>query len=186
MKKVVALLVVVVSMVFLSGCSVKKTAELTDAEKFANEYSISVKNPFTYATIDEVLELLKHKSGVVFFGDSDCEWCITSASILSDIGMDQKVDTIYYYNPKKIKTKNTKEYQDLLSLLQDYLDKDERGDADLSLPEVYFVKNGKIIGHNNATTTIEKSMDTMTTKTKKKLREQYLDLWENYKKVECA
>ena len=46
MKKVVIL--VVLCSLFVVGCSVKKTEELTDAERFANEYSISSNNYMVY------------------------------------------------------------------------------------------------------------------------------------------
>lgn len=186
MKKVVTFLVVMIGIGILGGCSVKKTAELTDAERFANEYSIDIKNPFTYATIDEVLDLLKNKSGIVFFGDSDCEWCAIHASLLSDASMEQKLDKIYYYNPRIIKAQNTKKYRELLSILQKYLDLGENEDIALSLPEVYFIKNGKIIAHKNGASITEIDSDKMTSKTKEKLKQEYLSLIKDYKKKECA
>ena len=57
MKKVVVV-IAIFSLLLINGCSVKKMEELTDAEKFANEYSISEKNPFHYATVDDVLDLI--------------------------------------------------------------------------------------------------------------------------------
>lgn len=186
MKKVVTFLVVMIGIGILGGCSVKKTAELTDAERFANEYSIDIKNPFTYATIDEVLDLLKNKSGIVFFGDSDCEWCVVSASILSEVGMDQQLDTIYYYNPTKIATQNTKKYRELISILQKHLDLEEEEEFTLSLPEVYFVKNGKIVAYKDGTSIAEVDSDKKISKSKEKLKQEYLSLIKDYKKKECA
>ena len=186
MKKVVTFLVVIIGIGFLGGCSVKKTIELTDAERFANEYAINTKNPFTYATIGQVLDLLENKSGIIFFGDSDCEWCVISASILSDVGMDQKLDTIYYYNPTKIKAQNTKKYRELVSILQKHLDLEAEEEFTLSLPEVYFVKNGKIVAHKDGTSITEIDSDRKTSKSKEKLKQEYLSLIKDYKKKECA
>lgn len=186
MKKAVTFLVAIIGIGFLGGCSVKKTIELTDAERFANEYSINTKNPFIYATIDEVLDLLENKSGIIFFGDSDCEWCVVSASILSDVSVDQKLDTVYYYNPTKIEAKNTKKYRELVSVLRKHLGLEEAEEFTLSLPEVYFVKKGKVIAHKDGTSITEIDSDKKTSKSKEKLKQEYLNLIKDYRKKEGA
>ena len=66
MKKVVFLLLVGLVLI-TSGCSVKKTADISNAERFAAEYSVSKDNPFVYASVDEVLEVLKSGTGIIFF-----------------------------------------------------------------------------------------------------------------------
>ena len=82
MKKVVIL--VVLCSLFVAGCSVKKTEELTDAERFANEYSISSNNPFCYTTLNNLLELLeKDESFILFVGNSDSEWSSLGAKSLN-------------------------------------------------------------------------------------------------------
>lgn len=174
MKKVVGLLVLVLGVYFISGCSVKKTAELTDAEKFANEYSISDEHPFTYATIDEVLDVLKNKTGIIFFGDSDCEWCTTSVSVFRDIAVDEGIEKIYYYNPKNIQMKNTKKYQELSSLLE------IKEKQEFSIPSIYGVVDGKITFHSSTTT------GEVTEGTKEKLRKQYSFLIKQYRNEECT
>ena len=74
MKKVVFIIVAIGFIFTMSGCSVKKVEELTDAEKFANEYSVSEENPFQYATLDDILDLFNNnKSGILFLGDSYSE-----------------------------------------------------------------------------------------------------------------
>ena len=86
MKKVVVVIIIFSSLLLINGCSIKKMEELTDAEKFANEYSISENNPFHYATIDEVLDLVTdNKSGILFLGDSDSEWSTFGVQILNKV-----------------------------------------------------------------------------------------------------
>lgn len=185
MKKVVFLLLV--GFILLTGCSVKKTEELSNAEKFAAEYSISKDNPFEYATIDEVLDILESGSGIIFFGNSDCEWCVASAAILNQALTYKNVSKVYYYNPKNIREKNTKKYQKLLQLLGDNLEKDESDSPYLYLPDVYFVRDGKIIGHNNDTATMNGTVDeALTDKNRKELKNKYLELISEYNIGECA
>ena len=82
MKKAVVLIVLCSVLFLISGCSLKKTEELSDAEKFANEYSISKNNPFQYADVDDVLALFDNQSGILFLGNSDCEWSTYGAKVL--------------------------------------------------------------------------------------------------------
>ena len=95
MKKICFLFLI--GMLMLTGCSVKKTNELTDAEKFSREYGVSKDNPFKYLTIDETIDMLEHGSGIIFLGNSDCEWCTASAKILTKALKEKNVDQAYYY-----------------------------------------------------------------------------------------
>lgn len=185
MKKVVFLLVI--SVVLLTGCSVKKTEDISGAEKFAAEYSVNKDNPFEYISIEEVLEIFKGGSGIVFFGNSDCEWCLETAKILNQAVVYKNIDKVYYYNPKDIREKDSSEYKELIKLLGDNLEKNEQGEAYLYLPDVYFVKNGKIIGHNNDTATMSGTVDeALSDENKKELKNKYLDLISEYNVKECS
>ena len=116
MKKVVFLFII--GLVLLTGCSVKKTEELSSAEKFSLEYSISKDNPFEYVTIDEVLNILESQSGIIFFGTSDSDMCVSSAKILNQVLDSKNISRVYYYNPKSIQEKNTKKYRKLINKLE--------------------------------------------------------------------
>lgn len=139
MKKVVVLFVSMILIFSVNGCSVKKTAELTDAEKFANEYSISVENPFKYATLSEVLNLVQNDSGILFLGDSDSEWSTFGVQALNKVVTDAKIDEVYYFNPETVRNKDSKQYKNLAELLQ--------LDEESSLPIVYVIVDGKVVDH---------------------------------------
>lgn len=174
MKKIFFLFVF---LLLITGCSVKKATELTDAEKFANEYSVSEKNQFKYVNIDETIDIIKNGTGIIFFGNSDCEWCVASAQILTDVLKNEKSLKIYYYNPKMIQDKNTKKYKQLITLLKDYLETDKEDNSYLFLPDIYFVKNGRIIGHNNDLATMNGTIEkSLTEKRKKQIKNKYKKL----------
>lgn len=182
MKKIVFLLICVVLM---SGCSVKKVDELSNAEKFAAEFSISEDNPFEYATIDKVLEILDGGTGIIFFGNSDCEWCVESVEILNDALEYKNISEVYYYNPTGIQNKNTAKYKELIKLLDEYLEKDENNVSLLNLPDVYFVKNGKVLGHVNSNITDDLDDESLE-KSKIELKDEYLNLISEYVIKECS
>lgn len=146
MKKVVILFII---MFFISGCSVKKTDNVTDAEIFASEYAISKDNVFTYASIDEVLELFESGTGIVFFGNSDQDYLSDLVKIFSDLVEKKNISKVYYYNPVSIKNNEEDSYNQLINLLGDNLTIDDNGDGYLAVPSIYFVKNGKIVGYND-------------------------------------
>ena len=146
MKKIVFLLICVILM---SGCSVKKVNELSEAEKFAVEFSIDENNPFEYANVEQIIDIFDNGTGIIFFGNSDDEWCVESVKIFNDTVEYKNISEVYYYNPSSIQNKNTDEYKKLIEYTKEYLNEDEAGNVDLHTPEIYVVKNGKIINHSN-------------------------------------
>lgn len=137
MKKAVVLIVLCSVLFLISGCSLKKTEELSDAEKFANEYSISKNNPFQYADVDDVLALFDSQSGILFLGNSDCEWSTYGAKVLNEVLKEEKIEKVYYFNPENAKHKENKKYKKVIKLLNIT--------EDTSLPVVYVIRDGKIL-----------------------------------------
>lgn len=185
MKKLVVCFSIIILLV--TGCTVKKEEEVTDAEKFAVEYSVSEENPFKYRKIDEVLETLKSGTGIIFFANSDCEFCVEAAKILVEALNYKNVDQVYYYNPQKIRDDDTEEYQELKEILDDFLETNKEEEKYLFLPDIYFVRDGKIIGHNNDLATMNGSVDeVLTTKRRKDIKDKYLELIGEYNVKECS
>ncbi len=183
MRKLVSLFVVVI--ILMTGCSIKKESEVTDAEKFAAEYSVDEKNPFKYASIDEVLDIFNTGNGIVFFANSDNELCVEVAKILLDSLDGKNIEDVYYYNPQVIRDNNTDDYNKLIDIIEDYLPLNDNLEPYLFLPDVYFVREGKIIGHNNDVATIKGTIDDiLTEKRKKQLKNKYLELINSYNSVE--
>ena len=124
------LIILILILVCVSGCSIKKEKDLTDAEMFHKEYAVSKDNPFKYATIDEILDILENGSGIILFGTSDSEVSAKTVKILFEAMKEtgHEKERIYYYDPIKIRDNQTKEYDKLVSLLYDYLDyRDDEG-----------------------------------------------------------
>lgn len=139
MKKILIVFLIIIT---FSGCSIKKTNELTDAEKFSHEYKVSLKNPFKYTSLNNIYNIINKGNGIIFIGKADSDFCNQNVKILLDITKDKKIDCIYYYNPTKILLNNKKEVNKLL----DKLDVDKKNE----LLGTYFIKDGKLIGSNNS------------------------------------
>lgn len=129
---------------------------ITDGEKFFKEYNdVPVDNVYKYVTIEQAIELFKSDEAIIFFGFKECIWCQKYAPILNQYAKENNVDVIYYCDIKQDRANNTKQYQQLVHLLSSYLEQDKYGNKRIYVPDVYFVKDGNIIGHNNDTSTQE-------------------------------
>ena len=129
----------------------------SDGEKFKAEYealnnenvniNISKNNPIKYVTLDEVFDIIQNKTGVIYFGFPGCPWCRNMIPVLFEAAKNNNIDTIYYFNPRNVKKSDNDEYNKLKEILNEYLSEDENGQKVLYVPDVYFIKDGKIVGH---------------------------------------
>lgn len=176
------LLIIFLLVIFISfGCGKK-----TDGEKFKSEYeslngetsaygseylnlSISKNNKIIYKTDEEIIDVIKNETAVIYFGFNSCPWCRSMVENFLDVTEELNIQNVYYVDVKEIRdtlefkngsvvrTKSgTSAYYELLSLLGDYLDtytiKDSNGnDYDTTekriyAPNVVVVKDGKVLG----------------------------------------
>ncbi|MBQ8043294.1 MAG: hypothetical protein IJ272_03990 [Clostridia bacterium] len=134
----------------------KVKENITDSERFFRDYNgVTVDNVYKYVTAKEAIELFSSDEAVIFFGFKECIWCQEYAPILNDYAKENNVETIYYVDIKEDRANNTEAYQELVKLLDKYLAKDDNGNKRIYVPDVYFVNDGKIVGHNNDTSTQE-------------------------------
>ena len=136
-------------------------AKVTDASKFKEEYSnVSEDNVFVYRTDKEIIEILKHGTGIVYLGFPECPWCQAYVSYLDEVAKETKIEKIYYLNILEIRKNNTKEYQEIVSLLDNYLSYDEEGKKRIYVPAIVAVKEGEIIGFDDETSHDTKGYET--------------------------
>lgn len=184
MKKKILLLIVVLCVFSLVGCSKKDDS----ASKFKEEYEsyngkqtssgkdylkveIPEENVIVYSSISEVLDIIKNKSGVIYFGFPTCPWCrnmvvplleaadSTSLDKIYYLNMYEERDTIKYVDGEFITEKEASEgYYDLVnalsSILDDYIVKDSDGiehntsKKRIYVPLVVFIKDGEIVDYH--------------------------------------
>ncbi len=100
--------------VVLTGCSVNKDENKTDAIKFKEEYealndkknssdqnyrvlSIPEDNPFIYSTGEEIVKKIENKETFyVYFGSSYCPWCRSVIEKAIEVAKENNIDKIYY------------------------------------------------------------------------------------------
>lgn len=151
MKKILIISLACVLAFTTTACSLFKK---TDAVKFKEEYeslngvkskktgkinrsvNISKDNVFVYKKASDIVDAINNKETfAVYFGFSECPWCRSIISTLSEVATDIGIDEIYYVDVSDIrdelevkngkvvtKKQGDKSYMELLKLLDNVLD----------------------------------------------------------------
>lgn len=128
---------------------------IPDNEKFANEYTeVGKNNVFVYRDAGEIIKILEGGTGIVYLGFPECPWCQAYVPMLNEVAKEEGVEKIYYFNIREDRQKNSKDYQKIVKLVKNYLMKDDEGNERIFVPDIYAVKDGKILSHNNETSVI--------------------------------
>ena len=133
--------------------------EMSETEKFKQEYeelneeweSVYVEVPenvqISYLEEDEVIPFLENGTGILYFGWSSCPWCRNALPALMEVAVENN-QPINYFNPKVIRSSENDTYKFIMKYLDDFLSSDETGDKKLYVPDVYFIKDGTVMGHH--------------------------------------
>jgi len=161
-KKIIIALVLVLifGLGIFFGVKVYKNANMTDAEKFAKEYTeVSKDNVFVYRDIDEIIQIMEEGTGIVYLGFPECPWCQAYVKYLNEVAKEMEIEEIYYYNILEDREENTEEYQKIVELLETRLQKDDEGNPRVFVPNVSFHAKGELVGNNCETSLDTKGLD---------------------------
>lgn len=137
----------------------KSKVNTTSDTKFSDEYTlVSKNNVFVYSTIDEVANMLENGTGIIFMAYPECPWCQYYAKYLNEVALENNIKEIYYLDIRKDRQINSSKYTKIVKLLGSELYSDDSGKAKVYAPDLTFVKNGKIITHDNETSIVKYGM----------------------------
>lgn len=187
----------------------KKEYESLNGTKSNNkEYKkveISKNNPIKYSNYDEIIDVIKNKTGIIYLGFPECPWCRNAVPVLLEAARDNNIDTIYYLNilnerdsyivnDGKVEyakdqdgndIKGTPGYSKLLKVLdnelEDYIIEFEGKEYNTNVKRIYaptviFVRDGKVIGlHISTVSTQTDPYKDLTDKQYKELYDEYSD-----------
>lgn len=129
---------------------------------------IPTDNKIIYVKEKNLKHILTSGDAVVYFGYSTCPWCRNIVSSLLNIVNDSNIDKLYYVDVKSVDVKKA------LDILDKYLEQDEDGDKHLYVPDVYFIKDGKIVFHHlGVVDSYKNAFSKMNDEQKKELRNIY-------------
>ena len=171
---VIIIAIMVVGMIFLAKDEPEVNQ---DSIKFKEEYEllngkydsvnditlisvdIDKDNPIKYISNDEIVDRLTVGSGIIYFGDPEDGYSRRAVPILLEFAKKNAVETIYYYNVSSLikgyennDEKMVNLYNSIINIIGDYidivnLDDESVGIKKISVPDVYFIKNGSIVAH---------------------------------------
>ena len=155
-KNIIVTVIVSIALVLLIGFGLYffLNKEESDNVRFAKEYGIDNENVFVYRSAEEIIKILENGTGIVYLGFPECPWCKAYVNYLNEVAREEDIEKIYYYNILEDRKDNTENYKKIVSLLEENLLYDEEGNRRIYVPDVSFILNGEIIGHDNETSVI--------------------------------
>lgn len=154
-KRTTLVIILSAILVIIALCY-KKDSVIVDNIKFSKEYTeVSDDNVFVYKDINDIIKIMENGTGVVYLGFPECPWCQAYVKYLNEVAKEVGIEKIYYYNILEDRKNNTKEYQKIVSILDEYLQYDDEGNKRIYVPNVSFHVNGSVIGVD-----FETSLDT--------------------------
>lgn len=184
MKKVI----IVIACILLVGCGSKEANDIT---KFKEEYEslnesnvplqVDHETKLTYLDTKQVVEFLEKKTGIIYFGFPSCPWCRNAIPVLLQVAKEKNM-TVYYYDSSNIPAEEEDDFSKVMSILYDHLTENEEGEKTLYVPDIYFLKNGQIVGNHLGT--VESQTDphiALTEEQKEELAKIYTELVEKIK-----
>ena len=152
-------------------------------KKQKNEYTlITGKNLLETKSIDEIVNILNHKTGIVFICTPKSDWCQYYAYILNEAALERGIEKIYYTNITEERNMNSNKYTKLVTALDDYLYVDDTNNKRIYMPNMTVVKDGIILANDNETSivltnvTAEEYWDENTTFIFKEKLSNYINL----------
>jgi thiol-disulfide isomerase/thioredoxin len=140
-------LIIFLLLVFLVGCKAS----------FEDEYPMFKDQEHIYqiANYDEVISAFTVEEGahLILFAFKECPYCQLTMPLINEAALELGFEKILYFDIKSMRSNNTAEYQLLLGYLDSKVgDLDIRdGEIRLTVPDLYVVKDGKILSHHIAT-----------------------------------
>ncbi len=145
-----------------------------------NNVDIPERNPIQYINIDEFVDILNNKSGIVFLSSPTCPYCRASISSLLKAAKELKMTTIYYYDISK--DENETDSENEIQELKRYgiITENEEGKNAWKIPQLLNIKDKKIVSSANGAMY---ELENGQTKYDKLTQTQENDIYNIYKKV---
>lgn len=123
-KRSIFVVIALIIVLIITGCSYEKKDKIDDALRFKEEYesingdvvegtdykvrelTIPEDNPIVYAEANDIISMMdNNETFVVYFGFSSCPWCRSVLPILLDVAEESNIEKIYYVDVKDIRDK---------------------------------------------------------------------------------
>ena len=123
------------------------TTTITTSDSFRANYNLAPEDHiFTEINASRATQILTSGTGVIMLGFPQCPWCQTLVPHLDASAKEAAVNEILYFDIREDRTDNSETYQQIVDILEPYLDKDENNEPRIYVPHIVIVKNGDVVG----------------------------------------
>ncbi|MBQ3020914.1 MAG: hypothetical protein IJD92_01660 [Bacilli bacterium] len=174
---VIVVIVLLVAILFFVSIEDKQTKYTEDEIKFKEEYEsvngleltedyilktldIKSDNNVEYIDDNEIVDLLKNGTNVIYLGWNECNWCRSVLPSLLEVVSKNNIEKLYYFNFKKLRTayenntdsKSVKIYEDIIEIIGEDItsvfneESLRANEKKILAPTVIFIKDGKYVG----------------------------------------
>ncbi len=152
-KKISIFILVFVSL-FLIGCS-------SGENKFEKDYPAfkDTEHVFYKTSYKDIYNKLTKEEGyniILFAFDPNlavCPFCLEALPVINEVALELKIDKIFYLDIYEMRINRTTEYMALVNYIDEQVDDllTRNDKLEIVVPDIYVVKDGKIIAHHIAT-----------------------------------
>lgn len=158
-----------------SDDTLSDTQKIIDEYKNANstiEVSLNENANVKYLEKEKLIDFLNKETGIVYLGFPTCPWCRNILPVLMDFAYKNNVK-LYYFNVRTFDS-NDPVREKLITILSEYLE-----EGTLYVPDVYFIKDGKIVGnHLGSVSSQTNPYEPLTDSQKEELKNIYQGYYE--------
>lgn len=123
-KRSIFVILAVITLLIITGCTYEEKEKVSDAVKFKEEYEslngekvdgsddvyreieIPEDNPFVYADANDIITMMdNNETFVIYFGFAKCPWCRSVLPTLIDVSEELDLEKIYYVDVSEIRDK---------------------------------------------------------------------------------
>lgn len=202
---ILLIVIVMFSVVFIFRSDGNKIDYTNDEIKFKDEYenlngyelsegyilknvNIEVDNNVKYVEDDEIVDLFRNGTNVIYFGWADCNWCRSIVPVLIDVVKKENINTLYYYDLKSLRNnyennineEKVKIYEEIINIIGEDItsvfddESTRKGEKKILAPTVIFIKDGEYIGlHVKSVDSHKLSIDELDEKQINELKQIY-------------
>ena len=210
MKRIITLSVALLALILIIGYF--RTNATEDEIKFRREHeelngvvndnnntfstmNLPKRNGISYATEEDVIDLLQQGTGIIYFGFATCPWCRAALPEFFEVSSEfNQIDLLYldirYIRDLRelvndeivIREQGSRGYREILSILGDkasiYRGLNDDNIRRIYAPTFIFVRNGQIVGiHEGTVDSQDDPWTPLTTQQQNELREIYRRLF---------
>lgn len=148
-KMALVIILAIIGAIFIYQHFEKEKENNTYTNKYDTDYTfVEKENKLVKKSIDDIINAFD-KTAIIFICNKDLQMCQKYAYYLNEAAINNNVNEIQYLDITTERTLNTNKYKKLVKKLNDYLYSIENQNKEIYMPDVTFVKDGKIIAHYN-------------------------------------